>query len=201
MVKLILLRHGNTFHSDEVPYQVGAKTDLPLTEKGIAQAHAFVAYLHKKKITPHIIFAGSLKRQTQTAVIIHQAFNTATLKMPIPAFDEIDYGAWEKLTQQEIQSRWPEEYLAWDQHGIWPDTFHHSVEHHLALLTAWLKSLCSLSTGSTVVAVSSNGILRLLLRLIPGAEHATKVRTGAFCVLSLENQILSVNGWNINPLQ
>ena len=36
----IVVRHGNTFEADEQPRRIGARTDLPLTAKGVEQARA-----------------------------------------------------------------------------------------------------------------------------------------------------------------
>lgn len=197
--KLLLLRHGNTFHSHETPYQVGAKTDLPLTETGIAQAHAFVDYLHRENIAPTHIFSGALQRQTATAGIIHSAFQEAALTTHTPAFDEIDYGVWEKLTVDDIQALWPEEHHAWDKQGVWPESlFQRSPSYHVDLLQRWLADVAkNTPDNSTVVAVSSNGIIRLFLQLIPNHTiQASKVSTGAFCALRVENGVANVEAWN-----
>ena len=44
MTTLIIARHGNTFDKGDIPTRVGARTDLPLVEKGRAQAKALVAH-------------------------------------------------------------------------------------------------------------------------------------------------------------
>jgi probable phosphoglycerate mutase len=209
--KLILLRHGNTFASNEVPYQVGCKTDLPLTEKGLIQAHNFVSYLQDQKIDPYAIVAGSLQRQTQTAHIIHQAFTQAKLSTHQAALDEIDYGIWEKLTTESICAQWPKEYEAWHYQAAWPEgVFERSLSFHLGLLKEWIQSLAEqVPHNGTVVAVSSNGIIRLLLHFIPtlwqtlvdsAQMNEYKVGTGSFCILEFNNQIPTISQWNQAPL-
>ena len=37
MIRLIVVRHGNTFNKGDVILRVGARTDLPLTAEGMRQ--------------------------------------------------------------------------------------------------------------------------------------------------------------------
>jgi probable phosphoglycerate mutase len=43
--RLILIRHGNTFEAGQKAVWVGARSDLPLTMAGEAQAHAAAQYV------------------------------------------------------------------------------------------------------------------------------------------------------------
>ncbi|MCL4553141.1 MAG: histidine phosphatase family protein, partial [Candidatus Marsarchaeota archaeon] len=93
MIRLFLLRHGNTFETGQTPVQIGAKTDLPLTNKGREQAAAFAQFMTQLP-TPAAIYAGSLKRQIETAQIVAQALHAETLlHLNEEALTEIDYGA------------------------------------------------------------------------------------------------------------
>ncbi|MGA3882329.1 histidine phosphatase family protein, partial [Bacillus pumilus] len=40
----VIVRHGNTFAAGEPPRRIGARTDLPLTAQGQAQAEALGAH-------------------------------------------------------------------------------------------------------------------------------------------------------------
>ena len=64
---LIVVRHGNTFNSGDTILRVGGATDLPLTEKGIAQGAAVGLELAKRNITPAKIFCAPLLRTRRTA--------------------------------------------------------------------------------------------------------------------------------------
>ena len=64
MIRLILMRHGNTFEAGQTPVQVGTRTDLPLTAQGLAQAKEMLNYLTAEGISPEAIFAGKLKRHS-----------------------------------------------------------------------------------------------------------------------------------------
>ncbi len=194
MIRLILVRHGNTFEENQVPVQIGAGTDLPLTAHGRAQAEKMAQYLISEKIQPKAIYAGGLKRQTEFAKIICGNFDL--LFFSEPALTEIDYGAWEGLSLQQIGNLWPKEYTEWNEEGKWPEhLFRGTFQRHIDGVEAWLQFLRKkYASNDTVVAVSSNGLLRFFQ-----SEKKLKVKTGHFCELYLFQDRLEINRWNVNP--
>lgn len=208
--RLVLLRHGNTFNDNETPYQVGLKSDLPLTEKGLLQASQFTDYLKTQSTPPFAIYSGALLRQSKTASILHQAFPEATLHIGEHAFDEIDYGAWEGLAVEEIEAKWGAQARAWHEQGTWPQgIFEQDLSTHLTKLRVWLDTLQQTTPNNAlVIAVSSQGIIRLLLNFMPAlwdkivSEKAMgdyKVGTGRFCELRVSSGELSIVAWNQRP--
>lgn len=204
---LILVRHGNTFDSNETPVQVGFKTDLPLTPQGKQQATIFANYLKISQINPDVIYAGQLKRQQETAEVIGKAFN-----LPFcfePGLNEIDYGLWEGQTEIEIKQKWIKAYQDWLEAAIWPKViFGSSLESHLAKIKTWLEHLKREHPNQTVVGVTSNGIIRLFLyfsnlnwpKLVETRHLADyKVKTGHYCKLTLTSEGLSIQEWNKRP--
>ncbi len=191
MIRLILMRHGNTFEDGQTPVQVGARTDLSLTDQGLRQAGQMVKYLEREGISPEAIYAGKLKRQTQSAQIIAEYFG---LKFKdAPALTEIDYGLWEGLSSTEIISKWPKEYAEWNDLAKWQShIFQGTHEAHLKSVENWLSGLKKTYEGKTVVAITSNGLLRFFKN--------EKVKTGHFCEIHLMQDGLKICGWNQNPL-
>lgn len=209
-IRLFLIRHGNTFESGEICVQVGAKTDLELTGKGREQASRVGAYLASEGLYPEAILCGSLKRQVQTAEVIAEKLSFGDeIEQGIAALNEIDFGDWEGLTPKEIESRWPEEYSAWSNQAIWPKEFGESFERRENLVVEWLDGLRqNYSAGEVLVAVSSNGLIRLIYSLCVPAwkdyyvdERASelKVRTGSFCELELLDRSANAIRWNYLP--
>ena len=209
-IRLILVRHGNTFESGQTPTQVGARTDLPLTDQGRIQAQCFARYLTSQQIQPHAIYAGALKRQIETAQILGsylQAENTIQLHQP--ALTEIDYGSWEGLTSDEITEQWPNEYKAWTAQSQWPAIFGSTRESHLRDINTWLDELRSrYAAGETVVGVTSNGIIRFFYSfqdkewqnlIHTHRMEDLKVKTGHFCELLLFKDCLQIKQWNKDP--
>ena len=87
---LYIVRHGNTFNKGDTVTRVGARTDLPLSSSGQAQAEALAD--HFRPIAFAQAIAGPLKRTRQTAEAI-LAEQAAPPELEIGNFlREIDYG-------------------------------------------------------------------------------------------------------------
>lgn len=190
MIRLILMRHGNTFEEGQTPVQVGVCTDLSLTTYGLGQAKQMAKYLIAEKVSPKAVFAGKLKRQTEFAEIIARYFG---LKFQDAiALTEIDYGLWEGLSSEEIKDKWPKEYVEWNDFGKWQNhIFHGTYETHLKRIEEWLEVLRKGYEGKTVVAITSNGLLRFFKN--------EKVKTGHFCEIHLLSDGYKICNWNQNP--
>lgn len=184
------MRHGNTFEEGQTPVQVGARTDLSLTAHGLSQAEQMAKYLTEEGISPKAIFAGKLKRQTESARIIGAYFG---LKFQdARALTEIDYGLWEGLSSEEIKAKWPKEYAEWNDWAKWQShIFQGTYETHLKRIEEWLKLLRKTYEGTAVVAITSNGLLRFFKN--------EKVRTGHFCEVHLLPDGYKICNWNQNP--
>jgi probable phosphoglycerate mutase len=210
--KLYLLRHGNTFEAGETPVQVGSGTDIALTSKGLEQARNFATLLKRENVSPAHIYAGHLKRQTKTAEVIAQELACETrCSFGQAALNEIDYGAWEGLSVDEIAEKYPQKYRDWSEAAVWPrEIFGGALEQHLSEMRSFLNYLlASYSSNDSVVVVSSNGILRFFRSfendkwdgIIARREvEQCKVRTGNYCTASLfAGPEIRVESWNINP--
>ncbi len=206
MIRLILLRHGNTFEEHQTPVQIGARTDLPLTEKGKQQAENAAQFLKSQRITPTAIYRGPLKRQAETAQIIARHFQ---LKDQIePALNEIDYGPWEGLTAEQIKQTWPQPYADWTARCEWPHSIFGSPSPALQI-NQWIAFLRKThKPGETLVAVSSNGLIRFFYSLQKekwdslvknGQMEQIKVQTGRFCDLLLLEDRIEIQSWNQSP--
>lgn len=200
MTRLILIRHGNTFEEGQTPLQVGAQTDLPLTAAGRMQAESAARYFLKEKIEPAAIFAGKLKRQTESAAILGLLLG-APIEYGTEALTEIDYGPWEGLSSQEIAAKWPSAYEAWTKEGIWAEgIFGGDLQTFQLRLKNWLAEIESRFPGKTIAAVTSNGTLRFLSSLQNEVNLPDpKVKTGHFCEAYLKQGIFSILRWNVKP--
>ena len=213
MICLILVRHGNTFESNQTPTMVGARSDLPLTAQGCEQAKRFAHYLISERIIPNAIYAGGLKRQVQTAQIVSDQLAIESL---VPsheaALTEIDYGAWEGLTQEEVSSQWPREYNDWTTEARWvKGVFGRTQEEHIRDIKNWIEQLrTSHAPGNVVVGVTSNGVIRFfyslqetewLLCVKERKMEQLKVKTGHFCELHILKDAIKIKCWNAKPCE
>jgi len=213
-MRLFLIRHGNTFNKGETPVQVGAKTDLALTDKGLEQAKSLAEYFKKEGIAPKAIFSGSLLRQVQTAEILKESLNINSEIQTQTALQEIDYGLWEGLSVEDIKASWANEYTAWTDGGVWPEEVFAEKEvkriKELQKLFTYLSE--NFKETDDVILVSSNGIIRQFTRFVAGERNSLwedlseskeidslKVRTGSFSEMKILDDCAEKISWNLLP--
>lgn len=101
MITLYLVRHGQTIWNSTGKYQ--GRTDVPLSDKGLAQAEKTVEWF--KNIHLDGVITSPLQRAARTAQGIAE-----THGLPLEKDDrlmELSFGDWEGKTYQEIEAIWP----------------------------------------------------------------------------------------------
>ena len=214
MTTLVIARHGNTFDPEDTPTRVGAHTDLPLVEKGLAQGRAIGLYLKDHGLIPDVVYSSNLQRTKQTA---QQALKTTGIKLPIYAldiFNEIDYGPDENQTEDKVIARIGEEAIeAWDKHAIVPEGWNVSPQKIIENWKGFAKQINQthdtitnnvMNISETILVVTSNGIARFAPHITDNfdqfiKDHTIKLSTGALGILEFSQGIWRVKAWNIKP--
>lgn len=210
MARLLLARHGNTFAPGDTPVMVGARSDLPLVERGVGQARLLGEALRTAGIDPRRVYAGPLRR---TADFARLALEAARLQRPVMIDEqlrEIDYGPWEGKSDAELEAAGAGAALAaWRDRSVWPAEAGWRPEE--ATLEARVRAfaeeaVAGLPAEDDVLVVSSNGVLRYFLKLVPGAfeaavaEGTAKLGTGRLSALThREGDGWSLVFWNRDP--
>ncbi len=207
-MKLILIRHCNTFKEGDKIIRIGSKEDLPLTEEGIKQAENIGKSLKEKDIIPSAIYSSNLKRTKTTAEKISQIIGFENEISIDNRLDEINYGSWAGLTDDEIITRFGKEDLDnWNNRGIMPQSAGWSPQESVIFYS--IKSFCAevltrYKRGITI-AITSNGILRYFLKLFPDNfnelinEGKLKLRTGNCALLELKSlNTMELKQWNVS---
>jgi probable phosphoglycerate mutase len=198
--RLILARHGNTFTPQDNPIWVGARSDLPLVDKGLAQSQAIADALIKAHILPTSIITGPLQRTRQMANIIAQKLNIASTAICIePRLAEIDYGAWEGKSSSEIEAMGGgAELAAWNKSSIFPTIPGWSPGE--AQIIADTQAILA-ETANNALIITSNGILRFFARatLNAAAFPDRKVATGHLCIMEKQTDGWHILQWNTPP--
>jgi probable phosphoglycerate mutase len=191
-VRLIIARHGNTFRPEDKPVWVGARSDLPLVEKGVAQAEELAEALEKARIVPDAIIAGPLKRTQEAAHIVagrvHTPFRTDA------RLCEIDYGAWEGKSSEEIIAAGDAKALeAWNKHSVFPQNRGWLPTE--AKITINIAAILAEIRDGTSLIVTSNGIMRFFARASVNAADFPdrKVATGNICIMERDGG----TGWRM----
>ncbi len=198
--RLILARHGNTFNPEDTPVWVGARSDLPLVEKGLAQARALAGALRKTNIVPAAILAGPLQRTRRTAEIVAAALKIPDVVRIDPRLTEIDYGAWEgKSTEAIIAAGGGAELAAWDKASAFPVSPGWSPGE--AQIIADIGAILAEASKGASLIVTSNGILRFFARAAVNAGDfpSRKVSTGHVCVMERKDGGWRISQWNQPP--
>jgi 2,3-bisphosphoglycerate-dependent phosphoglycerate mutase len=206
VTRLIIARHGNTFGSNDTPTRVGGRTDLPLVEKGHAQALALGKALKEHKLIPDIGYSSTLKRTKETlqGALNEMQLNISCLENSL--FNEIDYGPDENKAEADVIARVGENALSlWDAEALPPQGWAVDVE---AIKQGWIEFAATFAEenkGQTVLIVTSNGIARFAPVLTGDLDefcssNNIKLSTGAFSVLEYQTEgVWDVKMWNKRP--
>ncbi|AKV01472.1 Alpha-ribazole-5'-phosphate phosphatase [Labilithrix luteola] len=163
--RLLFIRHGETTLSAEDRF--AGRTDVPLSDRGKEQARALGVRLGQEKLAA--IYASPLGRTMETATLVAKAHGLTPI--PEPGLREIDHGRWEQLTRAEVETKYADEYTAWEQD---PFTFApEGGESGLAVTARALPALRKIVMhhgGATVALVSHKATIRLVLASLLGID-------------------------------
>lgn len=208
---LVVARHGNTFSKGDAVTWVGRNEDPPLVAAGLAQAEDLGRQLARLGWRPARIVASSLRRTRGHAARVAAAAGWAEDDLAAeralevdPRLDEIDYGPWGGLTSAEIEARGDGAALAaWSETAQWPAAFAEAEDAVRARAQGFARELAR--SDGEVLLVSSNGVLRYLLDLVPGelarrvAQRAFKLGTGKVGRLTYDGVDWRLHGWDLAP--
>lgn len=223
MTTLIIARHGNTFEPSETPRRVGARTDLPLTEKGRDQARSIGKYLKDNRLIPDVVYSSVLQRTHETAKIAIRESGVTNPVYQIDIFNEIDYGPDENKTEEDVIARIGHEAIErWNKEGIVPDGW--AVEPD-EIIQNWIgfaeqhtpplpnppprggteeTAIAVEGGGETILVVTSNGVARFAPHITGdfesfAAQHDLKLSTGALAIFEFADGTWHMREWNLKP--
>ncbi len=215
MTTLIIARHGNTFENGQTPTRVGARTDLPLVDKGREQARALGQYLKARNLMPDVCYCSTLKRTKETAQIALKEAGLSLPPYPLDIFDEIDYGPDENKPEADVVARLGQAAIDdWDKNAVVPDGWLVKPEQIIENWRSFADSLTKthdtvtnrvLDVSETILVVTSNGIARFAPHITGdfdgfSQKFSIKLKTGSLGILRYTDDKWVAEGWNIVPL-
>ena len=163
--RIFLVRHGATQLTAEDRFSGAVGVDL--SDDGRWQATRLGERLQRQGIDA--AYCSPLSRTVETANIIGGRCGVAAT--PMPGLEEISHGRWEGLTRREVEERYHDEYVAWEED---PFTFApEGGESGVAVLARALPALRSIVTGhpgQRVLVVSHKATIRLILSSLIGFD-------------------------------
>jgi len=165
ITRIFLVRHGATQRTAEGRFSGAEGVDL--SDEGRWQAERLGERLRREDLTA--AYASPLARAVDTAGIVAGACGLhATV---LDGLREISHGHWEGLTRAEVETRFADEYAAWEED---PFTFAPAGgESGVAVLARALPALREIVTahlGGRILVVSHKATIRLLLSSLLGFD-------------------------------
>ena len=159
MTRILLTRHG---HVEGIrPERFRGRAELKLTEQGLAEAQALAVRIagHWK---PAGIYTSALQRCVVTGDFIARAAGIGA--EPLAGLMDIDYGAWQMRTHEEVEKEAPEAFRLWrtaPQRVRFPGG--ESLQDVMARTSDVLRLLLERHPGDTVVLVGHDSVNRAIL--------------------------------------
>src|SRR5258708_7643998 len=108
MTKILLTRHG---HVEGIhPERFRGRAELELTPQGMAEAQALAARI-AATWKPAAVYTSALKRCVVTGSFIAKACGIQAT--PLKGLMDIDYGAWQMRSHEEVKAEAPQAYRLW----------------------------------------------------------------------------------------
>jgi len=159
MTKILLTRHGHV--EGILPERFRGRAELALTKKGVAEAEALAARI-ARAWKPVVVYTSALQRCVVTGTIIANLCGVKAI--PLEGLMDIDYGAWQMRTHDEIRAEAPEAFRLWrtaPQRVRFPDG--ESLQDLFARTADVLRLVLERHPADTVVMVGHDSVNRSIL--------------------------------------
>jgi probable phosphoglycerate mutase len=163
--RLLLVRHGATTLSAEDRF--AGSTDVPLSDEGRRQASRLGERLADDRIAA--VYASPMRRTIETAALIAEPHKLAPLTRP--GLREIDHGHWEGLTRREVEDKYRDEYLRWEQDPftVAPAGGECGVDVMARALPV-VRAIVEAHPDQNIVVVSHKATIRLVISSLLGFD-------------------------------
>ncbi len=174
-VTVILVRHGETEMTVSRGYSGSSEPGPSLTARGRAQAAAAGELVRRVGHDlwgdipfPTELIASPMVRTQETAAVIGE--HLGLTPRVDPAFQEAHFGAWQGLTAEQIEERWPGLLEPWHTRADIRPEGGESIADVGERIGAGLDALLAAGTDRTVVVVSHAVAIRAALGRTMGAN-------------------------------
>ncbi|MBX8937362.1 histidine phosphatase family protein [Enterococcus gilvus] len=189
-MKIYLIRHGETEYNRRHLFY--GKTDVSLNQTGIEQAYLLAEKFERLNIDA-IVYTSSLQRTIETAKRIFPNQTTISLE----ALDEKDFGAWEGMTADQINSDFPVEWEQWllSPFEYTPKNAERFSDFQYRILHCFEKLLQK--KEDFVIVGHLGGLRTILKKCFPELDFwGIVLEQGNYTIIEAENSMFKIIEWN-----
>lgn len=171
-MQIFLIRHGETDFNTERRYC--GSNNPPLNKTGKSQAEKLAARLAARRVDK--VYTSDLKRAVETAAMIFKDREAEIM----PELREMNFGAFEGLTHEELMLKHRKAYTAWiDNPSSFSPPVAERFEDFRERVLSGLKEIIKENRDNTFAAIIHGGPLKIILGelLDLGPEDFTRIRT------------------------
>lgn len=194
--EIILVRHGHV--PGIAPPRFRGRIDLPLTALGERQAAATRDRL-LALARPDVAYASPLSRCMRTAAVIAAPHGLPVT--PLPDFIDIDYGAWQGRSFEEVRASAPAAFAVWldtPDRAVIPGG--EALADVAARVADVLRLLPSRHAGGTIVLVGHDVVNRVALLLALGLKLSRFWRLGQDPCAVNRLTFAESTGWTVQSI-
>ncbi len=184
MVRIILVRHGETTWNIEGRYQ--GQEDTPLSERGLAQGAMLAEGL--RNIPIDLCISSPLQRSYQTCKFCADLHN-----LPVATDDrllEINHGSWEGVLAPDIAKQFAEEFHLWhtQPHLVTMPDGGESLEDVRRRSREAFDEYAAKYDGKTILVAAHDAVNKAVICdvLGLGMEHFWQIKQDNTCINVLE---------------
>lgn len=171
MAHLLLIRHGETIWNRERRFQ--GVMDIPLSDKGRAEADLLAAYLRDKRLDA--IYSSHLSRALDTAKAV-AAYHDLGVGV-VEGLSEINVGEWAGMSWEEIWERWPElggQWYANPPESPAPPGGEYYPDFQKRCIAALENIAAAHGDADKVAVVTHGGVIRAVMNQLLGLSWGTR---------------------------
>jgi phosphoserine phosphatase len=167
MLTILIVRHGETAWNAADIFR--GRVSVGLSDKGLAQVELLSQYLSSKNI--QAVYCSPLQRAIQTAEAIARPYYLNI--QPLPELNDLDFGEWEGVSQQEVSLKYGTIYQEWLDH---PESVlipgGESLENARKRTIAALDWVTSQNSEGVVAIVTHRVITKILTCALLGLDNS-----------------------------
>ena len=187
MVRIILIRHGETQWNIEGRYQ--GQEDTHLSERGLRQGHMVAQGLKDTPIDAAI--SSPLERSYMTCAFCAELHGLDVLKDD--RLLEINHGDWEGRLADDIEAQYPTEFHQWhtEPHLVtMPGPGGESLEDVRRRVRAAFDEYAAVYDGKTVLVAAHDAVNKAIICDVLGLDmsHFWQIKQDNTCINVLECQ-------------